>query len=237
MAKRKQTKKAALATDEILITEAPFSIQEAYKALRTNIVFSLPGGGSKIIGITSATKGEGKSSTALNVAISFAQIGKRVILVDGDMRLPTIASKLRINGRPGLSDILVGEGQIEASIRNVPSMGIHVLPAGNIPPDPTTLLESKPMNTILNVLRKYYDYVLIDLPPVNTVADAAILSRHLDGYLLVARHALAEKREVREMLNQLQLADAKILGFVYNGAPITEKKYYKNYYYRNDATV
>lgn len=215
---------------QVLNEDSPFAVQEAYKALRTNVTFSLPGVGAKCVGVTSATKGEGKSSTVLNLAISYAQIGKRVLLVDCDMRLPTIAAKLGIKGRPGLSDVLVGEGKIDAAIRQIPNLGISVLPSGSIPPDATSLLETSQMSTVLSVLKKYYDYIFVDLPPVNTVTDAAILSRQLDGFLLVVRHETAEYREISAMLSQLRLAKAKVLGFVYNDAPVSQKKYYKNYY-------
>ena len=214
----------------VLGENSPFSVVEAYKALRTNVIFSLPDGQSKCIGVTSATKGEGKSSTALNLAISFSQIGKKVLLVDCDMRLPTIAAKLGISGVPGLSNILVQNGNIEASLRRIQGMDITVLPSGTIPPDPTYLLESNRMAKLLEILRKYYEYIIVDLPPVNSVTDAAILAKRLDGLLLVVRHDVAEYREVTTMLSQLRLADAKILGMVYNDAPVTGKSYYKHYY-------
>lgn len=228
--KRKSTSHRVSPSWQVLNDDSPFSVKEAYKALRTNVVFSLPGGDAKCIGVTSATKSEGKSSTTLNLAISFAQIKKRVLVIDCDMRLPTIAMKLRVKGQPGLSNLLVGEGKFDATIRRITSLGISVLPAGNIPPDPTNLLESSQMETVLTVMKKYYDYIFLDLPPVNVVTDAAILSRHLDGFLLVVRHNVAEYREIQSMLSQLKLADAKILGIVYNDAPVSEKKYYKSYY-------
>ena len=126
--------------------------------------------------------------------------------------------------------MLVGEGKIDAAIRQIPNLGISVLPSGSIPPDATSLLETSQMSTVLSVLKKYYDYIFVDLPPVNTVTDAAILSRQLDGFLLVVRHETAEYREISAMLSQLRLAKAKVLGFVYNDAPVSQKKYYKNYY-------
>ncbi len=214
----------------VLSADSPFSVVEAYKALRTNVIFSLPDSPSKCIGVTSATKGEGKSSTALNLAISFSQIGKKVLLIDCDMRLPTIASKLGITGVPGLSNILVQNGNIESALRRINGMDITVLPSGTIPPDPTYLLESNRMAKLLEILKKYYEYIIVDLPPVNSVTDAAILAKRLDGLLLVARHNVAEYREVNAMLSQLRLANAKILGMVYNDAPVTGKSYYKHYY-------
>ena len=229
MAKRNRT----AASDEqwhILSSDAPFAVMEGYKALRTNVLFSLPDVGTKCIGVTSATKGEGKSSTALNLAVSFAQIGKKTLIIDCDMRLPTIASKLGVPGVPGLSDILVGNRDISSALRQPNGLGITVLPAGTIPPDPTYLLESQRLKKLMEILKKYYEIIIVDLPPVNSVTDAAILAQHLDGFLLVVRHEVAEYREISAMLSQLRLANAKILGMVYNDAPVTGKSYYKHYY-------
>ena len=230
MAKQKKAAAASSGQLHVLNNDSPFAVVEAYKALRTNVLFSLPDSGTKCIGVTSATKGEGKSSTALNLAISFAQIGKKTLIIDCDMRLPTIASKLGVPGVPGLSDILVKEGNVSTALRQIGELGITVLPSGTIPPDPTYLLESHRMKALMEILRKYFEIIIVDLPPVNSVADAAILAQQLDGFLLVVRHGVAEYHEVSSMLSQLRLTNAKILGMVYTGAPVTGKSYYKHYY-------
>ena len=159
---------------------------------------------------------------------------KKVVLVDCDMRLPTVAHKLGIKRSPGLSDYLVGEKSINECIFSVSKLGFAVVPAGNIPPDPTTLLESKEMRELLGVLRNYYDYIIVDLPPVLPVPDAMILSKHIDGYLIVVKSGTAEYRNVSDALKQLQFADSNIIGFVYNGKPLPSKrsrKYRYNYTY------
>lgn len=230
MARKKQRKNTISGEWHVLGENSPFAVTEAYKALRTNVLFSLPDGGTKCIGVTSATKSEGKSSTALNLAISLAQIGKRVLIIDCDMRLPTIAAKLGIPGVPGLSNILVQDQNINAALRRVDEVGITVLPSGTVPPDPTYLLESNRMAKLLEILKKYYEYIIVDLPPVNSVTDAAILAKQLDGMLVVVRHGVAEYREVNNMLSQLRMTNARILGMVYNDAPVTGKSYYKHYY-------
>ncbi len=212
--------------NHLLTEKTSFYVQEAYKALRTNIMFSMPGGGCKCIGLTSPTPGDGKSTTAANLAISLAQIGKRVLLVDCDMRLPTVASKFRVAATPGLSDFLVGQARIEDTVRFVESMGIGVMPAGNIPPDPTSLLEAKQLEHLFTAFRQIYDYVIVDLPPVTAVPDAAILSKYIDGYLLAIREKKTNHRSVTEMLKQLRLANANILGFVAVGGAVGPKKYY-----------
>lgn len=192
----------------------PFSVLEAYKSLRTNVMFSMPGSDCKIIGVTSASPGEGKSTTSANLALSLAQIGKRVLLIDCDMRIPTVASRFDIPATPGLSDFLVGQARIEETVRRHETYNLSILPSGNIPPDPTGLLEAKQLELLFTALRKVYEYVIIDLPPVTAVADPVILAKHIDGYVLVAREHYAEHRAVGEMLRQLRLVNARVLGFV-----------------------
>lgn len=227
--KKNANRNAAGTKDYILSDKSPFSVQEAYKQLRTNVQFSTPGAGCKCIGVTSATPGDGKSTTSINLAISLAQIGKKVLLIDCDLRLPTVSTRLRIPGTPGLSDFLVGQARIEDVVWNVEKYGISVMPAGNIPPDSTSLLEAKQMESLFTAFRKIYDFVIVDLPPVTTVADAVILSKYMDGYLLVVRQKQTRHRMVSEMLKQLQIADAKVLGFVTTGSSVEGKG--GNYYY------
>ena len=231
-----KSKTSTVDANKLLLTEnSPFSVQEAYKTLRTNISFSLPGGGCKCIGVTSANRGDGKSSVAVNLGISFAQINKKVVVVDCDMRLPTVASKIGIPSKPGLSNFLVGDNGVDdLVIRRVEDMGIDVVPAGNIPPDPTKLLESVYMSNLMEVLRKHYDVIIIDLPPLTPVSDAAILSKYIDGYLIIVKHNVSEYDKVEDTLRQLEFANAKLIGFVYNGKTF-ENRYYKrgrkSYYY------
>ena len=215
-----------ISENRLLSKDTPFVVQEAYRALRTNVMFSLPGNGCKCVGVTSATPGDGKSTTAANLAIALAQIGKRVILVDCDMRLPTVASNFHLQAAPGLSDFLVGQAKIEESIRQTQHSGLSILPAGNLPPDATGLLEDKQLDTLFSALRKVYDYVIVDLPPVNSVPDAAILAKYLDGFLLVVREKKTPHKEINQMLRQLHLAQVKILGFATTGGQVKRGSYY-----------
>ena len=224
--KQKKSTAAELAKKRFILSEeTPFQAKEAYKALRTNVMFSMPGSGCKCVGITSASPSEGKSTTAINLAISLAQIGKRVLLVDADMRIPSVAGRLKIKGTPGLSDFLVGEAKIDDAVRNVDAYQIHVLPAGNIPPDPTGLLEAKQLEHLFSAVRKIYDFVIVDLPPVNSVPDAMILARYIDGYLLAVREKVTKHKEIVETLKQVKLANANIVGFVANGGVRSRDKY------------
>lgn len=222
----------------LLSDRSAFSVKEAYKTLRTNVMFSLPGKDSKCIGVVSPERGDGKSSVSINLAISFAQINKKVIIVDCDLRLPTIASKLGIEAKPGLSNFLSGNQDSEQPlIRRSSEYGIDIMTAGDIPPDPTALITSRQMDAFIELLKKYYDYIILDFPPATIVSDAASVSRIVDGYLIVIRHNSSEFSKINETLRQMNFADAKILGFVYNGKD-EQKKYYKNgkyskYYYNN----
>jgi len=228
----KQTGKKTVKRSELLLNEeSPFIVTEAYKALRTNIMFSLPGTECKCVGITSSSQAEGKSTNTINFAIAMAQIGKNVLLIDADMRLPTVASSLGITGQPGLSNLLIGESDFGMCRYHVDTYGFDVIPSGTIPPDPTRLLGSKQMEVLLSVLRKHYHYIIMDLPPVCTVTDAALLAKVVDGYLLLVRHNAADHRAVTDMIGRMKKADAKILGFLYVGAEVSSKGYYKNYGY------
>ena len=224
---------APVQRQKIMLTEkSPFAIQEAFKELRTNVMFSLPGTGCKCVGVTSPTPGDGKSTSAANLAISLAQIGKRVILIDCDMRLPTVAESFRISAVPGLSDFLSGQAAVDACVRQVERYQLSVMPAGSIPPDPTGLLEDAQMDRLINAFRSVYDYVIVDLPPVMAVPDASILSKYIDGFLLVIRNRQTRHRYVTEMIRRLQLTKSKIIGFSVVGGDLSSKKYYKNKYGR-----
>ncbi len=232
--KRFQKKKRNLTSQNmeslILKQDTPFAIQEAYKALRTNVAFSLPGLQSRCIGITSSAAGEGKSTNVINLAASFGEIGKKVLLIDCDLRMPTIALKTGIKGQPGLSDCLIGESSIEDSIQHIDTLKIDVLPSGNIPPDSTILLESKGMAELIQLLRLKYDYIFFDFPPVTTVTDAVILSEQLDGYLLVVKQNYSEYRTISSMLHQLRFVGAKVLGVIYTNVQMDWKQRYHQSY-------
>lgn len=230
------TKKVFDSRRLLLSDESPFSVQEAYKTLRTNVAFSLPGSDCKCIGVVSANRGDGKSSVSTNLAISLAQINKKVVLVDCDMRLPTVASKLGIQSTPGLSNYLSGDC-FEIPVVHDRPRNIDVIPSGNIPPDSTTLINSKEMTQLVETLKQGYDYLIFDFPPITIVSDAVMMSDIIDGYLVVVRHNVSEYQMISETVRQMRFADARIIGFVYNAAA-ENKKYYKkskysyNYYYK-----
>ena len=225
----------------ILSDNSDFSVKEAYKTLRTNIRFSLPEGGCKKLCVTSGLPGEGKSITTLNIAISFAEAGQRVLLIDADLRRPTMARLLMEGGDPGLSNILAGMCREEEAIHKDRYPTLDVIFSGVIPPNPSELLSSPRMEKLLQSLSARYDYIFIDTPPVNVVTDACVLSALLDGVLFVVRQNQSERDTVSKGVNQLNIAGAKILGFVLNGSFAKSggnKKYdrygYYRYEYRNN---
>ena len=160
-----------------------FAAAEAYKLLRTNLNFSLPANeGCKIIGVTSALKGEGKSTTSVNIAYTMAQSGQKVLLLETDLRLPTLAKRIRVRTKPGLSNLLVGQcagNEILQKSGLLPNLWVAT--AGDIPPNPAELLGSKNMELTLKALSDVFDVIIVDLPPVTAVTDAAIVSKLLPG--------------------------------------------------------
>ena len=215
----------------ILGEHSPFLLQEAYKTLRTNIRFSLREEGCKKFCITSSVSGEGKSITLLNLAISFAQDGQRVLLVDADMRRPTMARLLVEKAAPGLSTILAGMDDQGEAIRKEMFPNLDIVFSGEVPPNPSELLGSERMKNFLEEMSKQYDYILVDTPPVSIVSDACIVANFLDGALLLARQGRTRKDAVRRAVNQLDLTGTKLLGFVLNGVDKSERGSYGYYYY------
>lgn len=207
-----------------------FAAAEAYKLLRTNLAFSFPGDKKcKIIGVTSAVRGEGKSTTAVNTAYSVAQSGGRVLLMEADLRLPTVAKRLRLKGKPGLSNLLAGQCSGNDVLQHSGLLdNLWVVTAGDVPPNPAELLGSSNMEATLKALKDVFDVIIIDLPPVTAVSDALVVSKLVDGMLLVVRKDYSDRRSVDEVVRQFRIVDGKILGFVLTGADL-QKKNYKKY--------
>lgn len=208
-----------------------FASVEAYNLLRTNLYFSLAGvAGGKVVGVTSPCPQEGKSTTSLNLAYALASAGHKVVLIDSDMRRPSLAGVLEMPLAPGLSNLLVDEN-VDAIHSSVVHENLSVLLSGDIPPNPSELVVSDKMKALIEKLRDLYDYVVVDLPPVNLVSDPIMMSRHLDGMIVIVRHGYTRRRDVNDAVRSLKLVNAKILGFVYNGAKTGKKRYRKSNYY------
>ncbi len=211
----------------ILSKESSFDIHESYKELRTNIIFSLPGSGCKVISVTSGIASEGKSTTCFNVAITFAETGAKVIVVDCDLRRPNVANLLQIKKDKGLSNVLINDCKLEDAIISTDYKNLDTLIAGNIPPNPAELLSSAPMKELMDTLKNKYDYIFLDTPPVNVVTDASLLTTLVDGYIIVVKQYRAEKSALVETVRKLNFVDAKILGFILNGVRYTKIGYGK----------
>lgn len=213
---------------ETIGSNRPFAMAEAHKRLRTNVFFSFADSkGCRVIGITSAMAHEGKSTTAINLAYDILQAGKKVLLIDADMRLSKVASTLSLNFSPGLSDLLVGENNGEHLVQHAAQLkNLSVICCGEVPPNPTELLSSQRMSVLLNTLKESYDYIIIDLPPVGAVSDALIVSKLTDGIIVVVRQDYVDKKMLDDTVNQLRFNQARIIGFVMNGTG-AEKQYYK----------
>lgn len=229
--KKNKKKKGAASFGENL----DFFGREAYNVVRTNIKFSFYGNQTgRVVGVTSAMEGDGKSYTSVNLAYAIAKDNNRVLLIDGDMRKLTLKHFFKKTVHGGLSDILCGSmPPAEAIQANVMHENLSVLFSGNVPPNPSELLGSEHMRILLERLRAYYDYILIDLPPVSGVIDAIAVSKYLDGMVLIVRHDQTRKRYVRATIRQIEMAKVRLLGFVYNAEvekhPLY-RKYYRSYY-------
>ena len=213
-----------------------FAASEAYKLLRTKLQFSFTDDQtSHVIGMSSAMEGEGKSLTSVNLAYSLSQLNKRVILLDCDMRRPTLADKLGIRKSPGLSSCLTGQSGLQELIQTCGIPGaeqsFHVIAAGQNPPNPVELLSSSRMEQILQALKGAYDYVVLDLPPVGEVSDALAVANMVDGMLLVVRQDYCTTPELSSCIDQFEFIKSKILGLVFNCTTDGRTGYgYKKYY-------
>lgn len=219
-----------------------FAAREAYKLLRTNLLFSLPEaveGRGHVIGVTSSIRGEGKSTTTVNLASTLAEQGARVLVVEGDLRLPSLHKKLNIMPKPGLSNILVSRAdsapfmqKVKVGRLNDTIISFDILACGDIPPNPSELIGSDRMKKRLEQFAQNYDFILLDLPPVTAVTDALVATKLVDGVVMVVRNEHADNTSLNEAMRQLKLVGAKVLGFVYTCAGSANSGYRYRYRYR-----
>jgi capsular exopolysaccharide synthesis family protein len=214
-----------------------FPVEEAYKTLRTNIQFSSLEDKIQTIVVTSSVPGEGKTTTAINLALAIAQSGHRTILVDCDLRKSKIHELFQISNEKGLSNVLIEDATFEEAIykdnidvREVESL--YILTAGVKTPNPSELLGSSKMQNLITLLKEEYEYIIIDTPPILLVTDAQVLSQYADGCLLVTASGKTQKDSVVRAKSQLLNVNAKILGVVLNKVNFRNKKdYYNSNYY------
>ncbi|MBR4236250.1 MAG: polysaccharide biosynthesis tyrosine autokinase [Clostridia bacterium] len=228
-------------SDFMLNEKSPMKTVESYAKLRMNLLYTLVGKERKNVIVTSAISGEGKSTIAANLAISLAMGGKRVLLVDGDMRRACQRDIFRYRKHAkGLSDVLVGECEWSEALSETNWELLKVMPAGHTPPNPADLLASAKMKELLLQLEEAFDLVLIDMPPINIVSDPLALASETAGSLFVVRQRFSDHREIRKALNSAELTGLDMLGFVFYGENIEQRgyyyyrKYYDHYYHKYD---
>ncbi len=212
----------------------PANFAEAFRAVRMNVVFSSAEEGSRSLLVTSTGPGEGKTMVAGNLALSLAQAGQRVLLVDADMRKPKIGEAFGVKQEPGLSNLLVGNAKASEAIRKGPIGGLWLLPAGRMPPNPAELLGSKRFTEFLGSLRDHFDWVVIDSPPVMAVIDAAVVAHKTTGVVFVVGAEMTSRHAAKNALDQLENARAKFVGAVLNKVDIEKNAYYYAQYYKKD---
>lgn len=215
--KKKIKNKKQLPEIALLGESSPFAAKETYNQVCTNLMFSMNQQGvpSKVFAVTSSVPGEGKSTTAANLAISFATMGKKVLLIDADLRRPSQQKIWGFRAGKGLSNLLSGVG--ECCLREVASLPLTIISSGDIPPNPSELFSSAMFRKSMAHFRDNYDYVVVDTPPINIVSDAQIIAREIDGIALVVRSGVTDQRDLMHACDQIERSGAKCCGIIVNG--------------------
>lgn len=214
---------------EIKEQQREYSIREAYKSLRTNLQFC--GNDKKVITITSSVPGEGKSTVTLNLAVSLAESGKKVMIVDADMRRSVLLGRIAVNSNvKGLSYFLSNQSKLEEVVCSTNVENLHIIFSGPVPPNPTELLDSEVFREMLDTLRQTYDYILIDTPPPGSVIDSAIVAKISDGAIFVIQSEAISYRFACNVKAQLEKSNCPILGVVLNKVNILNRGYYSRNY-------
>ncbi len=220
----------------ILNDDTKFIITEAYKTARTNLIFALSTSPNKAITFTSSSPAECKTTTCVNMGITLATTGSKVLLIDADMRKPTMHSLLRLDKSKGLSSVLSGMCTVAEAINSNVRDNLDVIVAGPLPPNPAELIGSPNMRELLSVLKDHYDYILIDTPPVNVVSDSQLFNDLVAGIVFVIRDDVTTHTDLERALKNIKLANGKVLGFIKaacktSGSGSTYRKSYYNYDY------
>lgn len=231
--KKKQIQKLDMqqkrGTTLITVTKPNSVIAEQFRTIRTNIQFSMIDKNLKTIIFTSSGPYEGKSTVAANIASVFSDQGKRVCLIDADMRKPTVFKTFGLQNSIGLSSLITSrELTVRSVAQRVEEVGLDIITSGPIPPNPSELLNSNRMNEVIRELEQEYDLILFDMPPVVSVTDAQVMATKTDGVVFVVRRGIAYTDDVKHAKELLDMVHANVLGVVFNGA---EKKTDRSYAY------
>jgi len=215
----------------VVLREPQSAAAEAYRVIRTNLIFSAPGARGRVVLFGSANPGEGKTTTVANLAASLAQNGARVLAVDADLRRPTLHRHFGLDHTPGLSDAVVGRSKLAEVVRPTSVSGLSVIPCGYIPPNPAELLGSESLREVLHGLRRKYDWVLVDAPPILAMADTPVLCPFVDGLVLVVWSESSSRPALRRALDQLERVGGKLTGVVLNKVDLQRNAYYYGQHY------
>ena len=232
---RKKTadKNTAYKSKNVMTSESKFAIVEGYKIARTNLVFSLSAQDNNCVAISSWSKGEGKSTATVNLAISFAKMGKRVLLIDTDLRRPNLHNLLKLKNEHGMTDVIAQLAPFETVVHRDAIPCLDVLSSGAIPPNPSELLASQAFHDLVAQAKQDYDYVILDTPPLGVVADTMLLKDFVAGYVLVVRESVTTHGDLERAIQNISLADSKVLGFLKVGCALRSRGYgYKKYRYK-----
>ncbi len=233
--RKKQQSEQRLKTIELVNLKEPEStFAEHYRNIRTSLLLSNPDSPPKSFVVTSALPQEGKTVTTINLAVAFAQLGKKVLILDADLRRPRVHKIFRIKNTAGISSFLVGRGRIEEIIYRYPAeTNIHVLPSGPIPPNPVEMIISKGMRELTAALRQHYDFIFIDAPPLMGIQDAILLGEHGDGLLLVAWGGKTPRKVIEKARDEIARFNIKLFGLILNKVNMRRFSYaYSAYSYR-----
>lgn len=228
-------KKKKLDPKRVISSNKPmdFETTEAYKSIRTNLQFAVQKKGCKIIAITSAQPDEGKSTSCSRLGIVIAQTGAKVLMIDCDLRKPSIHKLFQQKSIPGLSDILGGMSDLETAIQETKFKHLNIIFAGTVPPNPAELLGSEEMKNLLDTVSESFDYILLDTPPINIVADALALTPIIDGVVVVVKQGETKHPELMHVLSSLEFAKSKVLGIILYGVERKNNFRYSKYKYKN----
>lgn len=230
---KRQKKRNPDPTEFLLSDNSTMEQVESYAKLRMNLLYTLVGKENKAVVVTSAVSGEGKSTITANLAISLAMSGKKVLLIDADMRRACQKENFDYDeNRPGLSEVLVGQCSWWDAVLTTEWENLHILPAGHLPPNPAELLSLPNMANLLAETQQQFDLILMDTPPIDVVTDPLTLSAHVAGCILVIRQNYSDHREIRKALISTEMTGMNVLGFAFYGESLKEERYYGNKYYR-----
>ncbi|MBD7919256.1 polysaccharide biosynthesis tyrosine autokinase [Cellulomonas sp. Sa3CUA2] len=217
---RRRRRDAARSDGLVAASDTGSPRAEAYRRLRTNLTFSAATHRMQVIVVSSPLAGEGKTTTSCNLAIALAESGRRVLLVEADLRRPRVSQTLGLEGAVGLTNVLVGQVEESEVIQQWGPNGLFVLPSGTLPPNPSELLGSDRMRALIQRMRQRFDVVILDTPPALPVTDASIVAAHADSVVLVVRYGHTTREQARLAVESLRVVDAPLAGVIINGAPL-----------------